>query len=165
MARLSGNLARAGLTAETVVADALAWAPEVPFDAVLLDAPCSATGTIRRHPDLPWRRGGPDVKSLAALQAQLLDRAADRVAPGGTLLFCTCSLLKAEGEDQARAFLARHPGFARQPVTPGEAGIPPEFLTPEGDLRTRPDLWAEHGGLDGFFAARFRRTGVSGPGM
>jgi len=158
MERLAQNLARTGLAAETVVADALDWAPDAPFDAVLLDAPCSATGTIRRHPDLPWRRGGPDVKGLAALQAQLLDRAADWVAPGGALVFCTCSLLKAEGEDQARGFLARHLGFARLPVAPGEAGIPAGFLNPEGDLRTRPDLWPDRGGLDGFFAARFRRN-------
>ncbi len=158
MARLSENLARTGLAAESVVTDALDWAPDAPFDAIFLDAPCSATGTIRRHPDLPWRRGGPDVKGLAALQAQLLDRAADWVAPGGTLVFCTCSLLKAEGEDQARGFLASHPGFARMPIAPGEAGIPAGFLTPEGDLRTRPDLWPDQGGLDGFFAARFRRA-------
>ena len=158
MGRLAENLARTGLTAECITADALDWTPQRPFDAVLLDAPCSATGTIRRHPDMPWRRGGPDVKGLAELQSRLFDRAAEWVAPGGTLVFCTCSLLKAEGEDQARGLAVRHPDFAPLPLTPGEAGIPPRFLTPGGELRTRPDFWPEHGGLDGFFAARLRRA-------
>jgi len=159
MARLTENLARTGLAAETAVADALHWSPAQPFDAVLIDAPCSATGTIRRHPDLPHRFGarGIDLAPLTALQAHLLDRAAGWVAPGGLLVFCTCSLLRAEGEDQAQAFLARTSGFDRVPVQAGEAGVPPEFLTPEGDLRTRPDHWPARGGLDGFFAARFRR--------
>jgi len=89
------------------------------------------------------------------LQERLLDRAAGWLAPGGVLVFCTCSLSRAEGEDQARRFLKRSPGLKRLPIEPGEAGIPAEFLTPEGDLRTRPDLWAERGGIDGFFAARF----------
>ena len=163
MARLGENLARTGLAAECVVADALEWAPDLaiagPFDAILLDAPCSATGTIRRHPDLPHRltrgRKGPDLKALTGVQARLLDRAAGWLAPGGVLVFCTCSLSRAEGEDQARRFLKRSPGLKRLPIEPGEAGIPAEFLTPEGDLRTRPDLWAERGGIDGFFAARF----------
>jgi 16S rRNA (cytosine967-C5)-methyltransferase len=161
MERLAGNLSRTGLAAELVVADALAWTPEAPFDAVLLDAPCSATGTIRRHPDLPHRapgrKGGIDLAALTGLQARLLDRAAGWVAPGGVLVFCTCSLIRSEGEGQAAAFLKRHADFARLPVAPGEAGIPPAFLTPEGDLRTRPDFWPDLGGLDGFFAARFRR--------
>ena len=162
MARLGENLVRTGLAAECVAADALEWAPEeAPFDAILLDAPCSATGTIRRHPDLPRRRGrgrkGPDLKALTGLQGQLLDRAAGWLAPGGVLVFCTCSLNRAEGEDQARRFLKRSQRFERLPVEPGEAGIPADFLTPEGDLRTRPNFWAERGGIDGFFAARFRR--------
>jgi 16S rRNA (cytosine967-C5)-methyltransferase len=150
------NLARTGLAAELVVADALDWAPAEPFDAVLLDAPCSATGTIRRHPDLPWRPE-PDLAALTALQARLLERAAAWVRPGGVLVFCTCSLIRAEGEAQARRFLDGAPGFARLPVSAGEAGIPAEFVTPEGDLRTRPDLWPERGGLDGFYIARFQR--------
>lgn len=158
MARLSANLARTRLAADCMVADALGWSPEAPFDAVLLDAPCTATGTIRRHPDLPWRSGGPDVKGLAELQSRLLDRAAAWVVPGGMLVFCTCSLLKVEGEDQARGFLARHEDFVRMPVAAGEAGIPAAFLTAQGDLRTRPDFWSDGGGIDGFFAARFRRA-------
>jgi 16S rRNA (cytosine967-C5)-methyltransferase len=161
MERLAENLARTGLTSECVVADALEWEPEGKFDAILLDAPCSATGTIRRHPDLPRRQTGgrnnAGLKELAKLQRQLLDRAADWLAPGGVLMFCTCSLIKAEGEDQARRFLERTAGFERLPIEAGEAGIPVEFLTPEGDLRTRPDFWAERGGIDGFFAARFRK--------
>ena len=154
---LGENLARTGLAADCVVADALDWTPEAPFDAVLLDAPCSSTGTIRRHPDLPRRIGGMDVSGLVDLQARLLDRAAGWVAPGGVLVFCTCSLLRAEGETQARRFLARRGDFERMPVAPGEAGIPEEFITAQGDLRTRPDQWGGLGGLDGFFAARFRR--------
>ncbi|GMG83415.1 transcription antitermination factor NusB [Paralimibaculum aggregatum] len=154
MARLAENLARVGLEAGTVVADALDWAPETRFDAVLLDAPCSATGTVRRHPELPRRFEEGAAESLAkltALQDRLLDRAWDWVAPGGCLVFATCSLLKAEGEDRARAFAARS-GAERLPVTG-------PFATPEGDLRTLPDLWPERGGMDGFFAARFRRPG------
>lgn len=155
--RVAENLARTGLTARVVVADALDWAPEQPFDAILLDAPCSSTGTIRRHPDLPQRIGGIDLAALTRLQGQLIDRAAGWLVPGGVLVFCTCSLFKAEGENQARGFLERNSGFERLPVAADEAGIPPEFITSEGDLRTRPDFWAELGGIDGFFAARFRR--------
>ncbi|HUF86629.1 MAG TPA: methyltransferase domain-containing protein [Thermohalobaculum sp.] len=157
---LRENLARTGLEAECVVADALDWAPgapAAPFDAVLIDAPCSATGTVRRHPDLAWRQGTPDLDALTALQARMLDRAAAWLGPGGVLVFCTCSLIRAEGEQQARRFLERTPGLQRLPIAPGEAGIAAEFLTREGDLRTRPDQWAARGGLDGFFAARFRR--------
>jgi 16S rRNA (cytosine967-C5)-methyltransferase len=155
------NLARTGLTAEIVVADALDWAPEQPFDAILLDAPCSSTGTIRRHPDLPRRLNGGqgviDLAALTGLQARLLDRAAAWLAPGGVLVFCTCSLFKAEGEDQARGFLERNSNFERSPIDAVEAAIPSEFVTPKGDLRTRSDFWAALGGIDGFFAARFRR--------
>jgi len=157
MKRVTQNLTRTGLMAETVVADALNWSPETPFDAILLDAPCSATGTIRRHPDLIRRRGGINLDALTRLQGQLLDRAAGWLAPGGVLVYCTCSLFEAEGEEQARAFLKRAKGFERVPIEPGEAGIPAEFLTVQGDLRIRPDFWSHHGGIDGFFAARFRR--------
>ncbi len=155
MRRLSENLRRTGLAAETVMADALAWTPDAPFDAVLLDAPCTATGTIRRHPDLPLRTDGSGLPELIALQGRLLDRAFGWLAPGGTLVFCTCSLLRDEGEAQADAFLARTPGAALAPIMSDEA-IPPEFVA-DGRLRTRPDQWAEFGGVDGFFAARFVR--------
>lgn len=154
---LRQNLARTGLEAACVVADALEWAPEAPFDAVMLDAPCSATGTIRRHPDLPLRQGALELGELTGLQARLLDRAAGWLRPGGVLVFCTCSLIRAEGETQARRLAERVPALEPVPVAAGEAGIPAGFLTRDGALRTRPDQWAERGGLDGFYAARFRR--------
>ena len=155
MERLRENLRRTGLAAETVTADALEWQPDAPFDAILLDAPCTATGTIRRHPDLPHRTDGSALPALTALQARLLDRAWGWLAPGGVLVFCTCSLLPAEGEAQADAFLARTPNAALAPIT-GDDAIPFEFVA-DGRLRTRPDQWPALGGLDGFFAARFVR--------
>ncbi len=156
MARLHENLARCGLSADVVVADALHWQGG-PFDAVLLDAPCSATGTIRRHPDLPFVKTGSEVAGLAALQAALIDRAAALLAPGGRLVFCTCSLLPEEGEDQLAAALARHPGLALDDAQP--PGLPEAARAPGGGLRLRPDLWADLGGMDGFFMARLRRIG------
>lgn len=150
LGRLRANLFRTGLAAEVVVADALDWMPEAPADAVLLDAPCTATGTIRRHPDLPHIRDGSSVAPLVALQARLLDRALAMVRPGGRVVYCTCSLLPEEGERQAEAALARHPGLEIVPA----AG---EFATPQGFLRTRPDMWAARGGIDGFFVACLRR--------
>lgn len=147
--RLRANLARTGLTAEVVVADALAWVPEAPFDAILLDAPCSATGTIRRHPDLPFVKDDGDLPGLIALQAALLDRALGWLAPGGRLVFATCSLLPDEGEGQLAAALARHPGLR---VLPADLpGMAPEWVSPQGGLRLRPDHWADRGGIDGFF--------------
>lgn len=154
--RLRANMDRLGLTVEVVCADALAYSAE-PFDAVLLDAPCTATGTIRRHPEIAWGKGPDDLAALAALQARLLDKAADLVRPGGRLVYCVCSLEPEEGEDQAEAFLARRPDFSRAGCEPGELGITREFMTAAGDLRTAPDLWRPaapggRGGLDGFFA-------------
>ncbi|MEM9145492.1 MAG: transcription antitermination factor NusB [Pseudomonadota bacterium] len=149
MARLEENLARTRLTAQTVVSDALDWRPNAPFDAILLDAPCSATGTMRRHPDLPHRSKPAALKDLLALQRRLLERAWDWLRPGGVLVYATCSLLRAEGEDQAAAFRARSGAAPLATPTTGP------FATAEGDIRTRPDMWAERGGLDGFFAARF----------
>lgn len=154
MARLHENLARCGLAAEVVVADALHWQGG-PFDAVLLDAPCSATGTIRRHPDLPFVKTGSEVAGLAALQAALIDRAVAMLAPGGRMVFCTCSLLPEEGEDQLAAALARHPGLAVDDAQP--PGLPEAARAPGGGLRLRPDIWADRGGMDGFFMARLRR--------
>ena len=154
MVRLRENLARTQLQADLVVADALEWQPEAPFDAILLDAPCSATGTLRRHPELPLIRMKEDVKSLQALQAALLDRVLDPahglLRPGGRVVFCTCSLLPSEGSDQIAAALARH---NVQVVPPDLPGLPQEWRLPDGCLRTRPDYWAERGGLDGFFIA------------
>lgn len=157
MQRLAENLVRTGLAAEQVVADALAWTPGEAFDAVLLDVPCSATGTIRRHPDVARRHASLDLAALTALQRRLLARAAGWVRPGGVLVYCACSLLRAEGEALVADFLAADGRFRRVPVAPGEAGIPAAFMTPEGDLRTLPDLWPDRGGLDGFFAARLER--------
>jgi 16S rRNA (cytosine967-C5)-methyltransferase len=154
MARVEANLARTGLTAQTVVADALEWEPEERFDGILLDAPCSATGTIRRHPDLPFVKDGSEVAGLVDLQARLLDRALGWLKPGGRLVFATCSLLPEEGEGQVAAALARHPGLVVERVE--LAGVEPGWWTEAGGLRLRPDFWAERGGMDGFFMARLR---------
>jgi 16S rRNA (cytosine967-C5)-methyltransferase len=151
--RLSTNLRRTGLTAEVICADALHWAPERPFDAILLDAPCSATGTIRRHADLPLIRKPADIASLVALQAALLDRAAGWLATGGVLVYATCSLLAEEGEEQITALATR--GALRADPLP-----PPPFghQSPEGGWRIRPDDLADQGGADGFFMARLRAS-------
>ncbi|MCK0198490.1 methyltransferase domain-containing protein [Ancylobacter sp. 6x-1] len=161
--RLSQNLARLGLEAEVVEADAAAWQAAQPFDAVLIDAPCSATGTIRRHPDVAWTKGPRDVASLAGLQARLLDHAATLVRPGGCLVYSTCSLEPEEGEQQVARLLAASDAFERDPVLPGESGIAAEWLTAAGEVRTLPyhlpDPDPRYAGLDGFFAARLRRRG------
>lgn len=155
MARVRENLSRCGLTADLVVADALDWMPEQRFDAVLLDAPCSATGTIRRHPDLPFVKDGSELPALVDLQSRLLDRALGMVRPGGRVVFCTCSLLPEEGEGQLAAALARHPGLrVERAALPG---VEPAWWTPEGGLRLRPDLWADRSGMDGFFMVRLGR--------
>ncbi|WGH79810.1 RsmB/NOP family class I SAM-dependent RNA methyltransferase [Jannaschia ovalis] len=150
--RLRANLERTGLAAEIVVADALDWTPEEPFDAVLLDAPCTATGTIRRHPDLPHLRAARDVETLTRLQYKLIDRALGFVRPGGRLVFCTCSLLPVEGEHQVSAALKRHPGLVAHAPDPVALGLPAEAASDHG-LRLLPDLWPERGGMDGFYMA------------
>ena len=154
--RVSENLARTHLEAEVVAADAAAWADARTFDAILLDAPCSATGTFRRHPDVLWAARPGDVASLAAVQARILDSAADRLKPGGQLVYCVCSLEPEEGEAQVAAFLARRPDMALEPIQPGEGGAPEASLTPAGTLRLLPHQ--RDGGQDGFFAARFRKV-------
>ena len=154
--RVSENLARMSLAAEVVAADAGAWADGRTFDAVLLDAPCSATGTFRRHPDVLWAARPGDIAKLAAVQSRLLDSAATRTAPGGRLVYCVCSLEPEEGEDQVRAFLARNPDFATEPCAEGEGGAPAASLTREGWLRLLPHH--REGGQDGFFTARLRRN-------
>ncbi len=153
---IAENLARTRLTAETVKADILDWTPASPADAVLLDAPCTATGTIRRHPDVLWSKTEDQMKSLAALQAKMIDKALTLLKPGGLLVFCTCSLQPEEGERQAAAALARHSGIERVPVSAAEIGGL-AAVTRDGDLRTHPALLLEEGGMDGFFAARFRK--------
>jgi 16S rRNA (cytosine967-C5)-methyltransferase len=159
--RLSVNLERLKLEARLVEADAATWAPGKTFDAVLLDAPCTSTGTIRRHPDILRLKRPEDVAALVEVQARLLDNAAGLVAPGGTLLYCTCSLEPEEGPMQVERFLLRHPGFGRSPIAAGEAGTAAEWLTPEGDLRTLPfhlpNERPELSGVDGFYAARLVR--------
>jgi 16S rRNA (cytosine967-C5)-methyltransferase len=162
--RLKANMTRLGLSVDTVCADALAFAngpTKVTFDAVLLDAPCTATGTIRRHPDVAWTKRAGDLAALANLQTRLLNHAAGLVRPGGTLVYCVCSLEPEEGESQAITFLERHPEFTRDPIRLEEVGGQAEFLTPDGDFRTAPDLWPSlegvRPGLDGFFATRLVR--------
>ena len=156
LARLRDNLARTHLSAEVITADLLLWSPPAPADAVLLDAPCSATGIFRRHPDVLHRIRPSQITELAALQARLLARAADWVKPGGTLVFATCSLEPAEGEQQLTRFLAARPDYAIVPVATAElpAGIAPD---PGGWVRTLPGM-VDPGGNDGFFIARLRRT-------
>ena len=157
METLKRNLARLGLAAETVIADLLAFETEERFDAVLLDAPCSATGTIRRHPDLLWRKDASAIAALVRIQAAALDRAARLVKPGGLLVYATCSLEPEEGEAQAAAFLAGHTDFSPSAVEPEEIGGEQEFINRNGALRTLPAMRiGPSQGLDGFFAARFR---------
>lgn len=161
--RLSGNLARLGLAAETLVADATELAFTRLFDAILVDAPCTATGTIRRHPDILALKRAEDVAALAALQKHILENVAQALKPGGTLVYCTCSLEREEGEEQIAAFLSAHAEFRRAPIQPGEFGFDPAWVTANGDLRTLPCHLAElpEGlrGMDGFFAARLVRAG------
>jgi 16S rRNA (cytosine967-C5)-methyltransferase len=160
---LKGNLGRLGLAAEIVQADAAKWMPPTQFDAVLLDAPCLATGTIRRHPDLPFLKRPEDLKALTGIQAKLLDNAARMLRRGGRLVYCTCSLEPEEGPGQIASFMARTEGFEMLPVQAGEAGIAPDWISGEGYLRTLPCHLpmhpAELSGMDGFFAARLRRRG------
>ena len=162
--RLRENLARLRLSAELVEADLLGWTPAEPFDAVLLDAPCSGTGTIRRHPDIARNKTADDVARMASLQRALLDAAAKAVRPGGRLVYAVCSLQPEEGPAAVEAFLAAAPGFRRLPVGADEVdGIGP-FLTPEGDIRTLPCHLAERGGIDGFYVCRLeRRDGAPAP--
>ena len=154
-ARLRENLARLTMTAEVVEADATTWdAGGGLFDAVLLDAPCTATGTIRRHPDVPYLKRFRDVPPMAELQRKLLAAAAQRLAPGGRLVFATCSLQPEEGEAHLAAAL---PGLRPYPVRPEEVPGLAHMLVAGGALRTRPDYWAEQGGMDGFFIARWQK--------
>lgn len=155
MKRMAENLRRTGLSAKTLVADATGWTGG-PFDAVLLDAPCTSTGTFRRHPDVLWAVRPSDIVSLAATQAKLLDAAADRVAAHGRLIYCVCSLEPEEGEAQIEAFLRRRSDYALEPAIPGEGGAPEASLRPDGTLRILPHH--RPGGTDGFYIARLTRT-------
>jgi 16S rRNA (cytosine967-C5)-methyltransferase len=153
--RLSENLARTGLAADIVIDDALRWKSAQKADAVLLDAPCSATGTIRRHPDIAWSKSEADIAALAHLQAELMDCAAQMARPGGVLVYCVCSLQPEEGEDQAAAAAARHPTLQAAPIGPEEIGAMAQAINANGQLRTLPSFLADKGGMDGFFAARW----------
>lgn len=160
--RLEENMTRLSLTVDTVVSDLRKFEPDQPFDAILLDAPCSATGTIRRHPDVPWIKKPYDIEKLAEIQRELLDRVLTWVRPGGLVVYCTCSLEAAEGEDQAAGFLERQAGKAELvPVDPSEVGGLADLVTNTGYLRCLPCHDAasagDYKGMDGFFAARFRR--------
>jgi 16S rRNA (cytosine967-C5)-methyltransferase len=161
--RLAVNLARLGLEAEIVTADLMKYEPARPFDAILLDAPCSSTGTARRHPDIPWTKTPEDIDKLAEVQRRLLGRAVRMVKPGGRVVFSNCSLDPAEGEDLVEKFLVETAGIRLDPVRPGEFdGVDP-FITTRGTLRTTPaDLdvgTSALSGMDGFFATRFVRLG------
>jgi 16S rRNA (cytosine967-C5)-methyltransferase len=157
--RLKQNLDRLGLIAECDAADATLWDAAGDFDAVLLDAPCSSTGTLRRHPDVAWLKDPRDVVKLAAAQDRLIDAALRLARPGGTLLYCVCSLQPEEGPERIAAALARHDALKRAPLGAAEVFGRTELLTPEGDLRTLPCHLAELGGMDGFYAARLMKAG------
>ena len=160
LARMRQNLARLSLTAETVAADAASWQAG-PFDAVLLDAPCSSTGTIRRHPDIPWLKRESDLAGLAELQRRLIARAVELTRPGGVLVYCTCSLEPEEAQDIVADLLASDSRLRRRPVVSAEIGGLGDLLTPAGDLRTLPchlpDPNPQLAGIDGFYAARLER--------
>jgi 16S rRNA (cytosine967-C5)-methyltransferase len=160
LGRMKQNLERLNIEAELVAADATKWVAE-PFDAVLLDAPCTATGTVRRHPDIPWQKRPEDVAKLSALQSRLLDRAATLTRPGGLLVYATCSLEPEEGELQIDSFLAKYSGFVRVPIGPAEVGGEDAFVTERGDLRSLPFHFPNANprlvGCDGFYSARLRR--------
>ena len=153
--RVGENLARTGLSAETVAADGATWLDKRGFDAILLDAPCSATGAFRRHPDVLWAAKPSDIAGLAAVQSKLFDAAVARLKPGGRLVYCVCSLEPEEGEGQTAAALTRHKTLALDPIAPGEGGAPAASLRPDGTLRILPHHLA--GGTDGFYVARFRK--------
>ncbi|MEE8392871.1 MAG: transcription antitermination factor NusB [Rhodospirillales bacterium] len=155
--RLKANLDRLKLSAQVVAADAQVWRPDEPADAVLLDAPCTSTGAIRRHPDVAWLKTPSDVERLSALQARLLKAAARMVKPGGLVVYACCSLQPEEGGDRVRALLETEAGMVRDPISPEELFGIDEIVDSHGDLRCLPCHMSDDGGMDGFFAARLRR--------
>jgi 16S rRNA (cytosine967-C5)-methyltransferase len=157
MVRVKENLARVGLTAKTLTKDARAVKGS--FDAILLDAPCSATGTMRRHPDLPYAKDGSEFGDLIELQGKLIDHAWTLLKPGGRLVFCTCSLLPDEGEVQVDEALERHEDMTVDRDALRRDGVSEDWITTEGGLRLRPDFWADQGGMDGFYIACLRKAG------
>lgn len=158
LARLRENMTRLGLQTEIIEADGQTWRPQSLADGVLLDAPCSATGTIRRHPEIMWRRAAKDVAELAEKQMLLLQAALEMVKPGGLVVYAVCSLEPAEGPELIDQFLKQSENVERVALATDEIGGLDEALTPAGDLRTLPCHLAEQGGMDGFYAARLRRT-------
>lgn len=154
MVRVGENLARAGLAAELVTADASKWTAGEKFDAILLDAPCTGTGTLRRHPDIAWLKDEEDVGRLTLAQDRLLLHAVEQLKPGGTLVYAVCSLQEDEGPARIDALLGREPRLRRVPVQPAELPGLETAITKEGDVRTLPSMWPERGGLDGFYIAR-----------
>jgi 16S rRNA (cytosine967-C5)-methyltransferase len=154
MVRLGENLTRSGLSAELVTSDVGKWKTSEKFDAVLLDAPCSGTGTLRRHPDIAWLKDEEDIARLTLTQDRLLLRAIELLAPGGMLIYAVCSLQEDEGPARIEGLLARRPQLKRVPVQPDELPGLAEAITPAGDVRTLPSMWAERGGIDGFYVAR-----------
>ncbi|MCC6597880.1 MAG: RsmB/NOP family class I SAM-dependent RNA methyltransferase [Alphaproteobacteria bacterium] len=158
--RLEDNIRRMGLENNVTItcADAANWQPAAPAPYILLDAPCSATGTIRRHPDVPHLKTPRDLPGLLKIQAAILSNAFDMLIPGGILIYCTCSLQKSEGETQITAFLNANPAAKRLPITKDDLEGIDEFITPEGDIRIFPHHMAELGGMDGFFIARLTKS-------
>ena len=157
--RLRENARRTALAIDAIAADAAMWKPEAAVRHVLLDAPCTSTGTLRRHPDVAWLKSQDDVLRMVALQDRLLDAALAMLVPGGTLVYCVCSLQREEGPDRIAALLARNDRVERRPVAPGEVGGMAELVTADGDLRTLPCHLGDRGGMDGFYAARLIRVG------
>ena len=164
MARLRDNFTRLALQTEAVVADALDWpgGNQGLFDGILVDAPCTATGTIRRHPDVAWLRQEADIAALVSLQKRLLQKSVTLLKPGGTLIYCTCSLEPEEGEQAISALLIAEPALRRAPIEAGEVAGLTEILSADGDLRTLPSHLPHEdprlGGLDGFYAARLVKS-------
>jgi 16S rRNA (cytosine967-C5)-methyltransferase len=158
LTRVRENLARTKLKADLVAADMRDWRPKAPAPFVLLDAPCTATGTIRRHPDLPWIKSAADVTASTTLQNEMLEAAAAMTAPGGVLVYAVCSLEPEEGVEQIEAFLAHHKEFTRAPLRADEVFGDEKLISRVGDLRTLPCHWADKGGMDGFYATRLIRA-------
>jgi 16S rRNA (cytosine967-C5)-methyltransferase len=157
--RLVSNIERLKLPVEAVGADALTWRPSHPVEAVLLDAPCSTTGAIRRHPDVPHLKLPEDVARLSAVQENLLLAAIDMLRPGGMLIYCTCSLEPEEGPERIESLFYAGAPVDRQEIRPDEIDAPPEWITSAGDLRTLPCHFGEYDGIDGFYCARLVKRG------
>ena len=156
MKRVAENLSRTGLKAELKVADAFDVTGQ--YDTIILDAPCSATGTIRRHPDLPFAKDGSEFGELIDLQVRLIDHAWSLLKPGGRMVFCTCSLLPDEGEVQVEEALKRHSDMSVDSKALDRQGIEADWISAEGGLRLRPDYWPEAGGMDGFYICLLRKA-------